>query len=372
MNANGGNRVESLDVFRGFAVASMILVNNPGSWDHVFEPLEHSAWNGCSFADLVFPFFIFILGMAMPFAFARRVQPGRARTALYVRILRRTVVLIVLGLILNAAAAPESALRIPGVLQRIALVYFATAILVLHTKPRQRIPIAGVLLLVHWALLTLIPFGGEAAVAPTQQHNLGAFVDAWVFGRHLLTPLGDPEGLLGTISTVGTALLGTAAGDWIRRRQPTTPRVGGLLLGGAVSIAIGLLWSIFWPLNKPLWSGSYALVTAGLAAFTFTMCYLVVDVAGVRTWARPFVWLGFNPLAIYFLSGLLGDLFEQPVLSPGSGGTMKTWVFWEILEPRIGGAFSEEWASLAFAVALVAISLATAGVMYRRHIRIQV
>lgn len=351
----------------------MILVNNPGSWDHVFEPLEHSNWNGCSFADLVFPFFIFILGMAMPFAFARRVQPGRARTALYMRILRRTVVLIILGLILNAASAPSAALRIPGVLQRIALVYFLTAVLVLHTKPRQRIPIAALLLLVHWALLTLVPFGGEPATAPTPEHNLDAFIDLWVFGRrHLLTPLGDPEGLLGTISAVGTALLGTAAGDWIRRPQATRSRVGGLLLGAGVSVAIGLLWATVWPLNKPLWSGSYAFVTAGLAACACTACYLVVDIAGVRAWARPFVWLGVNPLAIYFLSGLVGDLVEQPVLPAGSGGTMKTWVFWQILEPRVGGAFSEEWASLAFALALVAVSLAVAGVMYRRNIRIQV
>ncbi len=366
------HRIESLDAFRGFAVASMILVNNPGSWDHVFQPLEHSTWNGCSFADLVFPFFIFILGMAMPFAFARRVQPGRARTALYGRILRRTVVLIILGLILNLAEAPSAPLRIPGVLQRIALVYGATALLVLHTKPRHRIPIAAVLLLVHWALLSLVPFGGEPAAAPTPEHNLGALIDFWIFNGHLLTPLGDPEGLLGTIPAIGTALLGSAAGDWIRRPQATRPRVGGLLLGGGVSVLIGLTWAVVWPLNKPLWSGSYALLTAGLAALAFAACYLVVDVAGVRAWARPFVWLGFNPLAIYFLSGLAGDLVEQPMLPAGSGGSMKTWVFWEVLEPRIGGAFNEEWASLAFAVALVAISLAVAGVMYRRNIRIQV
>jgi predicted acyltransferase len=368
----GAHRVESLDAFRGFAVASMILVNNPGSWDHVFEPLQHSTWNGCSFADVVFPFFIFILGMAMPFAFARRVQPGRARRALYGHIVRRTGVLILLGLILNAAAAPAAALRVPGVLQRIALVYLATALLVLHTKPRQRIPIAAILLVVHWALLTLVPFGGAPAAAPTPEHNLGAFVDRWMFGGHLLTPLGDPEGLLGTIAAVGTALLGTAAGDWIRRPQATHSRIGGLLLGGGVSIAIGLLWAIVWPLNKPLWSGSYALVTAGLAAAAFTLCYVIVDVARVRAWARPFVWLGVNPLAIYFLSGLIGDLVEQPVLPAGRGGTMKTWVFWEILEPRSGGAFNEEWASLAFAIALVALSLAVAGLMYRRNIRIHV
>ena len=368
----GTQRVESLDVFRGFAVASMILVNNPGSWDHVFEPLQHSAWNGCSFADVVFPFFIFILGMAMPFAFARRVQPGRARTALYTHIARRTAVLIVLGIVLNIAEAPGAPVRIPGVLQRIALVYFATSLIVLHTRPRQRIPIAVVLLVVHWALLALVPFGGVPAGAPTPEHNFGAFIDLWIFPGHLLTPLGDPEGLVGTISTVGTALLGTAAGDWIRRRQPMRSRVAGLLGSAGVSLAIGLLWAIVWPLNKPLWSGSYALFTAGLAGFAFTACYLLVDVMRVRAWGRPFVWLGANPLAIYFLSGLVGDLFEQPVLSAGAGGTMKTWVFWEVLEPRIGAALSEEWASLAFAVALVVVSLAVAGVMYRRNIRIQI
>jgi predicted acyltransferase len=365
-------RLESLDAFRGMAVASMILVNNPGSWVYVYEPLVHSNWDGCTFADLIFPCFIFIVGLAMPFAFARRTFANDR--SLYPYIARRAALLVALGLILNlSAAASLATFRIPGVLQRIGIVYFVAAIVMLHARAGARFAIAAALLVAHWALLTLVPFGGLPAGAPTAPHNLGAWIDAWAFGRHLLTPTGDPEGLLGTLPAVATALFGTLAGDWIRRpdRRPAV-RILGLALAGAAALACGFAWAAWLPLNKALWTGSFVMVTTGCATLAFAACYVVIDVAGARAWARPFVWLGGNPLAIYFLSELAGQLAERPWLPAGTAGTLKAWLYWTLLEPRLEPLAGEATASFVFACAVVALWLAAAAALHRRRLRIRV
>lgn len=369
----GGDHVESIDAFRGLAVASMILVNNPGSWVHVYEPLVHSGWNGCTFADLIFPAFIFIVGLAMPFAFARRAQHGVARRELYRRIGRRAVILIGLGLILNlAAAAPAIGdLRIPGVLQRIGVVYFVAAVIGLNTRPAVRGAIAIGLLLVQWTLLAHASPSGLDWLADPHAANLGVRLDTRVFGRHLLTPAGDPEGLLGTLTAVSTALLGTLAGDWLR--SPAWARLetaAGLALGGAVTLGAGLAWATLLPLNKALWTGSFVLVTAGVAALTFAVCYLLIDIAGLRRWAQPFVWLGVNPLAIYFLSELAGQLLERPWLPAARGGTLKAWLYWSALEPRLEPRAGEAATSLVFALVVVGVWLAVAGLLRSRRLRI--
>jgi predicted acyltransferase len=367
------HHLASLDAFRGVTVAGMILVNNPGNWSSVFEALTHAGWNGCTLADLVFPFFIFILGAAMPFAFGRRIEGGRQRRDLYLRIARRTAWLIALGLVLNLVAALPSvtSLRIPGVLQRIGLVYLVAALIVIHLRPAWRVVALVALLLGHWALLTLVPFGGAAAgLAPA--HNLAGFIDKAVFGRHLLTPAGDPEGILGTIPAIGSALLGSLAGDWLRQEQSATARVGGLIAGGATALAAGVCWAYVLPLNKPLWTGSFVLFTGGLAAIILAACYALLDVREERVSARPFLWLGFNPLAIYFLSELVGHTLDQPWLRAGGQRTaLRTWLVWDVLQPLMPG-IGDEWISLTFALLTVAFWIVVAGVLYRRGVRIQV
>ncbi len=366
------HHLASLDAFRGIAVAGMILVNNPGNWNSVFPLLMHADWNGCTLADVVFPFFIFILGAAMPFAFARRIGQGDERRALYARIVRRTAWLVALGVLLNAIAAfPVLAgLRLPGVLQRIGLVYLLAAPLVLHVTPAKRVAILAGLTLAHWIVL-IMPFG-SAAFGLAKSNNLAGAIDAAVFGRHLLSAGSDPEGLLGTVPAVGTALLGSIAGECLRPGGAASVHLRRLVTVGLASMAAGWLWAYKLPLNKSLWTGSFVLWTGGLAALTLAVCYLLLDVAGIRRWARPFVWLGFNPLAIYFLSEAVGHLFDKPWL--GAGGqtaTVRSWLFWNVLRPRTRG-MPDEWLSFAIGLATVVVWIGVAGVLYRRHIRIQV
>lgn len=369
------HHLASLDAFRGLAIAGMILVNNPGSWNSVFPPLLHADWNGCTFADLVFPSFIFIVGAAMPFAFSRRLASGDETAEMYRRILRRSASLFGFGLILNAAAAYPvlAALRIPGVLQRIAIVYLAAAAILLHAGWRQRLAIAIALVGAHWAIVALVPFGGHAAGTLASDANLSGFVDRLVFGRHTLTAFGDPEGLLGTLPSVATALFGTLAGEWMRDADSEARRAAGLVAGGSMAVVGGLLWSLALSFNKALWTGSYALFTAGIASLAFAACYWVIDVKAIDWWARPFVWLGLNPLAIYFLSELTSHLLDRPWLRvAGETMDLKTWLFWELIDPLVGGRLEEMGVSFVFALLTLAAWTAVAGLLYRRGVRIHV
>jgi predicted acyltransferase len=268
----------------------MILVNSPGNWNSVFEPLSHSDWNGCTLADIVFPCFLFILGAAMPFAFERRIQQGYHQRDLYGRIVRRTIWLIALGLVLNVVAALPSVagLRVPGVLQRIGLVYLVAAPIVLHMRPTWRAATLVALVLGHWALLTLVPFGhGSAGLAPSR--NLAGFIDLRLFGRHVLTASGDPEGLLGTIPAVSTTLMGSIAGEWLRTQQSTRAVFGRLITAGLAALVVGMAWACMLPLNKSLWTGSFVMWTGGIAALVLAGCYLLVDAYDHHAWAGPFL-----------------------------------------------------------------------------------
>ena len=358
------HHLESLDVVRGISVAAMILVNNPGDWNSVFPPLLHADWNGWTVADIVFPFFVFIMGCAMPFAFARRQARHGAEWRATARVLRRAAMLILLGLVLNLElAAPNfSAVRVPGVLQRLGLAYLGAALVVRSTPVAAQAAIAAALMAGHWALMILVPVGGVAGAAfITKDHNLAGFIDTLVFRSHTLVPGFDPEGLLGTLPTIATALLGALAGQWLRRHADHRRQLFGLMAGAMVAIALAVAWSTVWPINKPLWTGSYALLMSGLAAAVLAGCLFVVDVAGVRGWARPFLALGVNPLAIYFGSEFVGHLLDR----------RKDWIYWGAFA-RIGGGAGGEWASLLYAVAYVGCWLAVAVVLDRRRIRIRV
>jgi len=365
---------ESLDVFRGLTIAAMILVNNPGDWNAVFPPLLHADWNGLNAADVVFPFFVFIMGCAMPFAFARRDAQADGEWRAGARLLRRGLALVGLGLVLNAMAAlPHlSALRVPGVLQRLGLTYVLAAFVVRSCGSTAQAVVALALVAGHWAVLTLVPFAGQLAAPLTRAHNLAGSIDVRVFGSHTLVPGFDPEGLLGTAPTVATALAGALAGSWLRRHSHRDAQLAGLGVGGAVAVAAGLAWSLAWPINKPLWTGSYVFVTAGLAALTLAACLYLIDMRGIRRWDRPFLWLGVNPLAIYFCSELVGHLIERPLLPASfTYSAPKDWLYWHLVSP-LAGVDRAEWASLLFAVAFVACWVGVSAELYRREVRIRV
>jgi predicted acyltransferase len=352
----------SLDVLRGFAVAGMIVVNNPGDWGAVFPPLLHAYWTGLTAADLVFPAFIFAMGVAMSFALVPR-RAAFSTGAIYKHIGRRVVLLIAIGLALNVVSAwPEvSPLRLPGVLQRIALAYLFASVVVLHVRPSRWLLVAAALLVVHWAFLVLVPFGDHPAGTTTPDHNVARSLDTLVFGRHALTIPIDPEGLLGTLTASATAVFGAAAGEWIRRTPTSTVRLRVLVTGGAVALGLGLLWSRALPLSKPLWTGSFVLVTAGLTTLALALVDFVVDVRGLRRWSRPFVWLGANAIAIYVGSEIVRRLLDA----------RKAWLFWEVLEPALR-PWPPEIASFAFAVGFLAVWIAVGAVLYRYRVNVRV
>jgi predicted acyltransferase len=367
-----GHRIESLDVFRGLAVAAMIVVNNPGNWGAVYPPLEHAAWNGWTFADSVFPSFVFIVGVTLPLAFARRLERMN-RCAVLRAIVTRGAVLVALGLILNCADGfpPLARVRFTGVLQRIALAYLIAAPIVLHTTPRSWLVAVVALLALHTGLIWM-PFAGQPAGTMTPAHNLAGQVDARILGSHMFRPTSDPEGLLGTLSTAATMLLGAVAGGWFAASSDDRQRLAGLAGAGLLMVAAGLVWSLWLPLNKSLWTGSYATLSAGMAALVFAVCYYVVDSRERRLWARPFVWLGVNPLAVYFLSELTRHLLDFAWIESGSQPIApKDALFWRYLVRLTGGA-AGAGASLVFALAFTGLWIGVAGVLYRRGIRIRV
>jgi len=299
----------SLDVFRGMTIAAMILVNNPGSWKAVYPPLRHAVWNGWTPTDLIFPFFLFIAGVSVVFSFAGRKARGESRKYLVLHVLWRGVVLIAIGILLNMLIHPAwNGLRFFGVLQRIGLVYIFAAPLTLTTKPRTRFLITAVLLLGYWLLMILVPVPGIGRNQLTPTGNLASFVDFHLFPGRLWRTTWDPEGLLSTLPAIASALLGTLVGDAFldsARSRISSKRITQLVAAGLVAVVLGELWGFEFPINKNLWTSSYVLFTGGLAIMLFLACYWTIDVKGWTRWARAFVFLGTNPLAIYAASDIV-------------------------------------------------------------------
>lgn len=366
----GGGRLLSLDVFRGATVAAMVLVNNPGTWAAVYAPLRHAEWHGWTPTDLVFPFFLFIVGVAVPLSLGPRLARGDARAAMLGRIARRAAVIFALGLFLHAFPAFDLAtLRIPGVLQRIAVCYLVTATLFVTTGWRTQAGVAAVALLGYWAALTLVPVPGFGAGDLGQEGNLAAFIDRALLGPHMWRVY-DPEGLLSTVPAIGTTLAGLLAGHWLRAAADHRRAVRGLAGAGALATAAGLVWDAWLPINKPLWTSSYALFTAGVALLALAACHRVVEVRGLRRWTPPLVAFGVNALALFFLSTLVARVLVVVKVPLGDRGpvALHAAIFERVFAPWA----SPVNASLAFALATVLAWLAVMWVLYRKDIRLTV
>jgi predicted acyltransferase len=367
-------RLHSLDVFRGATIAAMLLVNNPGSWAHVYPPLLHAAWHGWTPTDLIFPYFLFIVGVAMAFSFGKQLEAGADRGAVLVRAARRAAVLVALGLVLHGFPNYDlSTIRIPGVLQRIALAFLIATPAVLWLGRRGIAATAAALLLGYWALLTLVPVPGHGAGVLEPGRDLGAYIDRVVFGTaHLWrqAETWDPEGLLSTLPAVGTVLLGVLAGGWLRGARPAARTTLGLAAAGAVAVAAGWAWGLAFPINKNLWTSSYALFTAGLAAVMLAACYWVVDVRAYRRWAHPFHLFGVNAIAAFFLSSLGARVLVVVRWTDDAGATvtLKGFLYSGMFEPLA----SPRNASLLFALAYVGFWLGAMALMHRRRIYLKV
>ncbi|MEG5041467.1 MULTISPECIES: heparan-alpha-glucosaminide N-acetyltransferase domain-containing protein [unclassified Microcoleus] len=386
-------RFKSLDVFRGIASASMILVNNPGSWKQVYPPLGHAEWHGCTPTDLVFPFFLFIVGCAMSFSLPKYIQnypktgietskitqtkeksesdknplPSSffllPSSNIYWRIARRAAILFILGLLLNTSSIALDVLlnsapvenfgkiRIMGVLQRIGLAYFISAIAILNLSPRNQKLLAVAVLLGYWAALTVFAVGGYTAGELTPEGNLGGYVDRLILGSQHLYKSGpfDPEGLLSTLPAVVTVLTGYFTGEWLRVQQIKTRTSLNLAIWGFRCVVIGRLWGFLFPINKQLWTSSYVVFTAGWALLLLAVCYDTIEVRGWK-WGRPFEIMGLNAIFLFVASGIVARvLLKTHIGSGGNAPTTYTWIYENWFVPWAGPLNG----SLAFAVTAV-------------------
>ncbi len=287
MTVEPKKRLKSLDVMRGATIAGMLLVNNAGDWGHTFAPLLHAEWNGWTPTDLVFPFFLFMVGVAIPLAFATRLEKsGGDLGPLYRQIVRRTIILFALGLFLTwfpFMGINWSTVRIPGVLQRIALVYFFASLAYLHLGTRGRAWLTGGLLLGYWLAMTRVPVPGFGAGDLSPEGNLAGFVDRVVLGAHVWRYApgpADPEGILSTLPAIATALAGIFTGEWLRTQKSQNEKLIGLFVAGSLAAAAGAVFGWFFPVNKNLWTSSYVVLTAGLALLTLAVTLYFVDLEG--------------------------------------------------------------------------------------------
>jgi predicted acyltransferase len=362
-------RLVSLDVFRGITIAGMILVNNPGSWEHIYWPLEHAAWSGWTPTDLVFPFFLFIVGVSITLALGNRVERGGVTRDVYLKILKRTLIIFAIGLLLNAI--PEfslAELRIPGVLQRIAVCYFFASIIFLNTNVRTQLAIAIGLLLFYWALVKLVPAPGYVAGDLTKEGSLPSYVDRVVFGSHVWrqAKVYDPEGILSTIPSIATTLIGVLTGHWLRTEKTRYEKAAGMFVAGAICVAIGWAWNAFFPINKALWTSSYVLFTGGLALQFLAICYWLIDIKGYRRWAKPFEVFGLNAIALYVVADLIANLLG--VIKVGGGDSLGGWLYDHVFSSWA----SPVNASLAFAICFVLVCLGLMWILYKRKIFLKV
>ncbi|MDQ8160953.1 MAG: DUF5009 domain-containing protein [Gemmatimonadota bacterium] len=327
-------RLISLDVFRGMTVAGMLLVNNPGTWTAIYAPLAHAPWHGWTPTDLIFPFFLFIVGITTELSLRARRARGDDDRAILRQILRRGALIFLFGFLLSGfpfftwpPALPDDSLfervvhriehwRVLGVLQRIGLAYLCGGLLTWRTTLRQQIVLLAVLLLGYWALMTLVPVPDTGIagrfVLDKPDQLLSAWLDRTVLGTDHLWAGGrtwDPEGLLSTMPAVGTMLLGTFAGRWIAREELSlAERLCGLFAVGALTMVVGLMWHWAFPINKNLWTSSYVLFTAGMGAVALATCMWVIDLMQVRRWTFPLVVYGMNPMLAFLGSGLMARI----------------------------------------------------------------
>lgn len=351
-------RFISLDVLRGITIFMMVIVNNPGSWDAVYAPLLHAEWNGCTPTDLVFPFFIFILGAAIPLAIVNK----ELNQETFIKILTRSLRILCLGLFLGFYGKIEvfnlegyslliskliitgivgyallgdfeqkikfylvsivflifmflafsgieayQEVRLPGVLQRIGIVYFFTSLIYLKTKFNTQISIVAILLLGYWAIMTLIPVPGIGFANLDKGTNLAGWIDNLLLENHLwaTSKTWDPEGILSTIPAIANGIIGVLVGQLLTSnltKNQKTVKLSGIGIG---LVILGLIWNPFFPMNKSLWTSSFVLYTAGLATLLVAVFYYLIDIRGYKKWTTPILFWGVNPMIVFFLSGII-------------------------------------------------------------------
>lgn len=378
-------RLVSLDAFRGFTIAGMILVNNPGSWEFIYPQLRHAEWHGWTFTDFIFPFFLWIVGVALTFSFAVRISKGDSKQKLLLNVLRRSIIIFALGLFLTAFPFgllwdhqfSLSTIRIPGVLQRIAVCYLISSIIYLYTSTRGQIISILTLYVTYWLVMVLIPVPEIGAGILEKGKNFAAYIDSLFLNGHMwsVTKTWDPEGLISTIPAIATVLLGTLTGDYLRKSEHSKiEKSAWMFVFGAGFLLLGALLDMWMPINKNIWTVSYSIFMAGWALCIFGIFYFLIDAKGYKLWAYPFVVYGMNAIFVFVLSGVIAKILYMwkfnVQLSDGTFAdvSIKTLLMQNIFEPNL----SPLNASLAFAVVWIIFMFCIVWVMYKKKIFIKV
>jgi len=396
-------RLLSLDVFRGLTVAGMLLVNDPGTWASIYPPLEHASWNGWTPTDLIFPFFLFIAGVTTHLSLQARRARGDDEAAIRRQIIRRGCLIFLFGFLVNGfpfftwGAIPGVAdptflhrvvdrlyhWRIMGVLQRIGIAYLCGALLAQGKSVKTQIITIAVLLYGYWFVMTLLPVPDTGALGALTLGNapstMAAYWDRFFLdwtrfglGNHawVNSLTWDPEGVLSTIPAIGTAMLGNLAGQWIGTKRPLNDRILGLFGAGALGMMVGLMWNWSLPINKSIWTSSYVVFCAGMAAVSIATIMWIVDVHNMKRWTKPFVIYGLNPMVAFVGSGVMARLIYSIIKVPYQGeqvplvDAIYQSVFASWLEPVN--------ASLAFALTFVLFWFGVLYVLYRKNIVLKV
>ena len=381
MPLSAGGRLLSLDVVRGITIAFMIMVNNNGgrgSWGF----MNHAAWNGLTATDLVFPTFVFVMGVSVVFAIEARLARGVTRGQLVRHTVQRAIILCLLGVVVNSFPFFElEHMRFYGVLQRIAVCYLAVSLLYLWDRRAWALAAVLVIALVgYWVLLRWVPVPGAGMPGRDVpfmdvRNNLVSWIDRQVFPYHLYRDIPDhnvrdPEGLLSDLPAIGTALMGVLTGLWLRTRRPIPAKAKGLAAGAAGSLALGYLWALWFPLNKNMWTSSFVLVAAGYSLALLALAFWAVDQKEWRTgWTWVWLVFGSNAIAAYMFSELLPGVLHNINFTVGGERTdpiafALTHVFSRIPD--------QGWAAFAYAVSFTAISFVPVLLLYRRRIFLKV
>ena len=370
-------RLSSLDVFRGITIAAMILANMAGVADDVYRPLSHSEWHGCTPTDLIFPCFLFIVGVAMTFSLAKYTAENKPTKAVYLRILRRTAILFILGLVLNGFwnqgvwTFDLSSIRLMGVLQRIALTYLFASLIVLKLPRKSQWLVAGGLLIAYWLTMMYIPVPDYGAGVLTREGNFGAFIDRLIIPKaHLYKGdgfnfLGDPEGLFSTIPAIVSVLAGYFTGEWIKdKKQATSQTSMDLVLFGLCCLVIAIIWDVAFPINKKIWTSSYVLFTAGWALMLLAACYELIEVRLIKRWSKPFEMMGLNAIALFVASVFLIKIAAKTQLGTGETAvSIYNWIYQNIFASWAGNFNG----SFLFALVTLLFWYGVAVLMYQKR-----
>jgi len=370
-------RLVSLDVVRGLTVAFMILVNNNGSEQHAYWPLKHSDWNGWTPTDLVFPIFLFLVGISIVFSTASRTARGDAKSVQLMHAFRRSAILFALGIMIHGFPDyPLATLRIYGVLQRIAICYLVVCILYLwDQRVVTLVSVTAACLLGYWILMRWVPVPGLGLPGRDipfldKDINWVSLVDRQIFPGRLLEKTRDPLGLISTIPAVATCLLGVLTGLWLRTQKGMTAKAGGLLAGAIAGLAMGSLWAIWFPINKRLWTSSYVLFAAGWTLLVLAVCYFVIEIKKhAGAWTYPWKVFGLNAIFTYAFAELLSTVIE--IIHVGKNGqtmTLKDMIYTRIFYPIVNPSFG----SLLYSLCYVVICFVPAVLLFRKKIFVKI